>query len=82
MAPWTVERSGGLRSQNRYSCSSYWWAPGSGLEAQGVVLFLSCMPLGRKYVAIFTDVGCLALLHRKISKEASQGLSSLSPVPY
>lgn len=44
------------------------------VEAQWVVLFLSCMPLGRKYLAVFTDVGCLALL-RRISKEAGQGLS-------
>lgn len=44
---------------------------GSGVEAQGVVLFLSCMSLGRKYLAIFVCVGCSAVLHRKISKEAS-----------
>lgn len=56
---------------------------GSGVEAQGVVIFfLSCMTLGGKYLAIFIDVGCLAVLHRKISKEASQGLTSLSPLPY
>lgn len=56
---------------------------GSGVEAQGVVvLFLSWMPLGRKYLFVFVGVGCLAVLHRKISKEASQGLSSLSPVLY
>lgn len=56
---------------------------GSGVEAQGlVVLFLSCMPVGRKYLAIFIGVGCSAVLHRRISKEATQGLSSLSPVPY
>ena len=56
---------------------------GSGVEAQGVVvLFLSCMPLGRKYLTIFIGLGCLAVLHRRISQEASRGLSSLSPVPY
>ena len=44
---------------------------GSGVEAQGVVLFLSCMSLGRKYLAIFVCVGCLAVLRRRISKEAS-----------
>lgn len=56
---------------------------GSGVEGQGgVVFFLSCMPLGRKYLAIFIGVGCLAVLHGKISKESSQGLSSLSSVPY
>lgn len=56
---------------------------GSGVEAQGiVVLFLSCMLLGRKYLAILIGVGCLAVLHTKISKEASQALSSLSPGPF
>lgn len=46
----------------------------SSVEAQWVVLFLSCMPLGRKFLAVFTDVDCLALL-RRISKEAGQGSS-------
>lgn len=56
---------------------------GSGVEAQGVVvLFLSWMLLGRKYFVIFIGVGCLAVLHRKISKEASQGRSSFSGVLY
>lgn len=51
------------------------------MEADGVViLFLSCMLLGRKYLTVFIGVGCLDVLHRGISKEAGQGLSSLSPV--
>lgn len=55
---------------------------GRGVEAEGgVILFLRHMPLGRKYLAIFTGVSCLDVLHRKISRKAGQGLSSVSPVP-
>lgn len=63
MAPSTVERSRGLKVTEQLFLvvpavpAVVTGGPsGSSVEAQGVVLFLSSMPLGRKYLAVFTDV--------------------------